>query len=319
MNISKLLRSLFRSLMFHAVEDIGAGGGEGDALDEISDLIPDEPGEGEEGANAGQQGGQQQAQPEQTQADNPDEPTFTIKVDGEDRVIKQSELLANAQKYEAGNKRLEEAANLRKQIEPEKQAVVQERQQLSQALQHYTTQLATVLQATQPNWEQLAQQDPGEYVRQRHAWEQKLGDLQRAQEAQAVLTQREQTEQAQQLRTRAVEEHSKLLEAIPEWKDAAKEKSGAEAVGGYLQKSGFTTDELSRLYDHRLVVLSHKAMLYDQLQQQQVQASQRVAKVPPRAERPGTSMQSAQGEPNRRAALDRFSKDPSIDNLASLL
>lgn len=315
MNISKLLKRLFMSFMFHAVD--GEAGG-ADPMDELSELMTDEDDEGVAEPEAGIKD-EPKALPVDAQVDDPDEPTFTLKVDGEERVYKQSELLANAQKYMAGDKRLEEAANLRKQIEPERAAVVNERQQLSQALTHYTNQLATVLQATQPNWEQLAAENPGEYVRQRHAWEQKLGDLQRAQDAQNVLTQRQQADEMTAHQARVTEEQGKLLAALPEWKDPAKATAEAASVDGYLQKVGFSPEERSSINDHRLVVVARKAMLYDELMKSQTQATQRVKNVPPRAERPGTSTQTTQSGADRSKALERFSKAPSIDTLADLL
>lgn len=315
MNISKLLKRLFMSFVLHMAD--GEAGG-ADPMDELSALMTDEEDEGNAETDTGHKD-EPKAPSEAVQVDDPDEPTFTLKVDGEERVYKQSELLANAQKYMAGDKRLEEAANLRKQIEPERAAVVNERQQLSQALTHYTTQLATVLQATQPNWEQLATNDPGEYVRQRHAWEQKIGDLQRAQDAQNVLTQRQQADEQKAYQARAAEEQTKLLDAIPEWKDPAKAKTDAAAVDGYLQTVGFSPEERNGISDHRLVVVARKAMLYDELMKSQTQATQRVKNVPPRAERPGTSTQTTQGTVDRSKALERFSKAPSIDTLADLL
>jgi hypothetical protein len=315
-NISKLLKRLFMSFVLFADGD-GEGAG-GDPMDELSALIPDEADEGEDETDAGQQGGTQ-TQPVQAQAEDPNEPTFTLKVDGEERVVKQSDLLASAQKYLAGDKRLEEAAKLRKEVEPERAAVLAERQQLGQALQHYTAQLTTVLQATQPNREQLAAENPGEYVRQRHAWEQKLGELQRAQEAQAILTQRQQQDQMKAAQARGAEEQEKLLTVLPEWKDPAKAKTEAAAVDGYLKAQGFTDDERNGIADHRVVVITRKAMLYDELMKSQGTAAQRVKNVPPRAERPGVSTQTTQASADRSKALERFSKAPSIDTLADLL
>lgn len=294
----------------------GAGGPE-DALDALTDLIPDEVTGEELETNAGQQGGQQ-AQPEQPQADDPNDPLITLKVDGEDRVLKLSDLKTGAQKYLAGDKRLEEAANMRKQIEPEKEAVLQERQQLKQALDLYVPHLTQLLQIGQPD-PALINTDPQEYMRQTHAHQMRVAELTQAQAAQAELTRRDQVEQAQQTQARSAEEQTKLLDVLPEWKDPAKAKEEAGAIDGYLQKAGFNDPERNGITDHRIIVVARKAMLYDQLMAQQAQATQRVAKVPPRTERPGASTQGQQGEQNRRAALDRFQKAPSVDTLADLL
>jgi len=314
MFISKLLKHLLSPFMFYVGEE--GGGGAESPLDDLTGLIGIE---GEESPKEGGEEGGEEAPPEEAQPEPEDEPTFTLKVDGEERVVKQSELLANAQKYEAANKRFEEAANLRKQVETEKAAIPQERSQLKQALDHFTAQLVHIQQATQPNWEQLLNSDPAEYVRQRHAYEQRQAQLHQAQEAQRLLTQREQSERAQRDQARIVEEHTKLLDALPEWKDPEKQKTGAKAIVEYLKKSGFNDEELSGLNDHRHLIAARKAMLFDQLMQAQSAASKRVANVPPRVERPGSSAQVKPDEAKAKAARERFSKAPSIDTLADLL
>jgi hypothetical protein len=153
-------------------------------------------------------------------------------------------------------------------------------------------------------------------MRQNYAYQARVAELQQAQAAQAELTRREQLEQAQQLKVRAVDERSKLLDAIPEWKDPAKEKAGADAVSGYLEKSGFTADEMSRLYDHRLVVLSHKAMLYDQMKTQQAQVNQRVEKLPPRVEKPGNGVRPGDG---RTQAMRNHAQNGTVESGAAAI
>lgn len=317
MTITTLLKRFFAQFMFMAADGEGAGGG-ADALDEISDLLPDDEG-GEQGTEDSGATDGQPAHPEQQQVDDPNDPEIVVKIDGQDRVIKQSELIRDAQKYMAGDKRLEEAATLRKQLEPEQAAVKQERAQLQQALGHYEAQLTALLQQNEPDWNYLLQNDPTEYVRVRHVWDLRQNELQRAREAQQLLTQREQFEQAQLAHARASEEQQKLLTALPDWKDPAKAKAEASAIDGYLQTAGFNDAERNGLMDHRMVIVARKAMLYDQLQAQQSQATNRVARIPPRTERPGTSQQGQQAEAQRQAANKRFQANPSIDTLADLL
>jgi hypothetical protein len=165
----------------------------------------------------------------------------------------------------------------------------------------------------------LINTDPQEYMRQNYAYQARMAELQQAQAAQAELTRREQLAQAQDLQARTADEQTKLLTAIPEWKDTAKAQAEAGAVDGYLQKVGFSTNERNSLNDHRMVVVARKAMLYDQLMQQQTQATQRVQNVPPRAERPGVSTQSRPDEATTKAARERFARNPSRDTLADLL
>lgn len=288
-----------------------------DPIDAISDLIPDDHGQPDAPDTA-------EAQPEQPQGDapqevdDPNDPVIKLKVDGEERELKQSELIAQAQKYLAGDKRLEEAANIRKQLEPEFQAVQQERQQLKQALEFYVPALTELLQLQAPDPE-LINTDPQEYMRQSYQHQQRLNQFQQAQAAQAALTQAEQAQQARQMQALAAEEQQKLLQVLPDWKDQAKAKAEATAIDGYLQKEGFDDMERNGLMDHRMIVVARKAMLYDQLMAQKSTAQQRVKGVPPRVERPGVADTRVPQDEARKAALAKFSKQPSIDTLADLL
>lgn len=253
-------------------------------------------------------------QPEET-----NEPIFTLEVDGEKREVKQSELLADAQKYLSASKRLEEAQALRQQVETERKQLPHERVQLQQAIQHYTSQLAAFMQQVQPNWEQLLQNDTAEYVRQRHMWDTHLAELQRAQQAQSQLEQQQQAEQAQQLQAWALEERQKLLDALPEWQDPKKKDAEIDALNAYLRDVGFSEQERYSIVDHRIILTARKAMLYDQLLKSQNAALQRVQRAAPRVERPGTPNTSAPADAARKAAEARFSQDPSVDNLAAFI
>jgi hypothetical protein len=90
------------------------------------------------------------------------------------------------------------------------------------------------------------------------------------------LSQQEQARTMQRLQA----ESSKLLEKIPNWT-----QSTGKALSEYLA-SDFTPDELSQINagkwvgDHRLSVLAHKAMLYDQAKTSATEAKTKLKVVP---------------------------------------
>jgi len=333
LNISKLLKNLFRSLMFFAVED-GTGGAadsseyeqhdddlmgllgahadavDGDELPALADSgTSDDAVDDAANPHADQQ--QQQQQPT-------NEKTYTIKVDGQDRILTESEMIARVQKAEAAEKRFDEAAALRKQLEPQLQhvqAAIQERQQLRQALDIYVPHLTQLLQINQPD-PALINTNPQEFMRQNHAYQEALGKLQQAQAAQADLTQRERFEQHRAFEARSAEEQQKLLAALPDWKDQAKAKDESSAIDGYLKESGFNDQERNGIVDHRLVVVARKAMLYDQLMKQQTQTTQRVQKLPPRMEKPGNGAQSGD---KRSEAVRSHAKRGTVESGAAAI
>lgn len=324
MNIFKLLNRYFGMFLFKATEDGGGatpepqgsdgGDGEDDVMSRLVQLVDGESPD-DDGGNDG--GTDDAPQPDDPQPDAPVEKQFTIKVDGEERTLTEAELIAEAQKSAAANKRFEEAAALRKQAEAERAPLQQERAQLKQVLDTFVPQMQALMQAEQPNWEHLLANDPHEYMRQRHVFEQRAVQLQQAQAAQAYLTQQQQNEAAQQAQVRIDEEGRKLRDALPDWKDPAKAAEGAKAITEYLTKtSGFDAAELNGINDHRLLVVADKARRYDELMKQQTQAAQKVGKLPAKVEKPGTGVKPGDG---RTEAMRRLKQTGSVEAGADAL
>lgn len=127
------------------------------------------------------------------------------------------------------------------------------------------------------DWGALATNDPAEYVRKRHAYDQRQGKLQQAfsqlqsaKQAQAVEAQRAQEMTLQ-------EQRELLLKKVPEWRDSKKFAAETAKLREALTAAGYGPDEISGVTDHRAVILARKAALYDEL----------VAKTPKAAAIPG--------------------------------
>lgn len=312
-----------------------SGGTESDLLrrlTEIADGSPQSDGsddgddtQGDEGSEDGPQARQPDDAKPDTQGDDAQaaDPVMTVKIDGEERQVTRSELIAGYQKGQAAAKRFEEAATLRKSVEQQAAQTAQERAHLRDALTHYTQQLQTLQRAQEPDWQALLETDPTEFQRQRFFFEQRQAQMQQAQAAQAYLTQQQQAEQHQLRNARLGDEVQKLIEALPDWKDPAKAESERAALHVSLKSSGFTPDEIEGLTDHRHVVVARKAMLYDQMMAKQAQAgqtlTQKLAKVPPaRAERPGGGAEPnlTDGRTRNMKALNRSGR---IEDAAAVL
>lgn len=252
---------------------------------------------------------------EEAKPDESKELEFVVKIDGEERKVKQADLIAGYQKGEAASKRFEEAAQVRKQAETE-------RVHLAQALQHYTQQLQAIQQAQEPDWESLLQTDPTEYLRQQHSHNQRQAQLMQAQAAQAHLAQQQQAERMQELARLRAEQAEALMKVLPEWRDTAKAKTEIEGVRASLSKVGFNADEIEGLMDHRMVLVARKAMLYDQMaaksSQDGQQLNQKLAKLPPpRVERPGSGEVGLTD--GRTRAMKQLNSSGSLRDAASVI
>lgn len=183
-----------------------------------------------------------------------------------DRETQQDFAQWEAARQEGVQAKLREAAETRKASEAERKAAEQERQQQSQFKQLIDMAVAELGGQLQqePNWARLADEDPLGYIQQRAAWDEKVQKFQQLHAEQQRQAAQQQAEQTERVKAYVTEQSQKLLDAVPEWKaDPAKAKAEQAEIKTFLEKSGFSKEEIGQLYDHRLGVMARKAFLYD--------------------------------------------------------
>ena len=302
---------------------------------------PDESGEGEsEGEEV-----EEEVDPEDEEDDDvvdpsgkltiPDDAKIVLKIDGKEVEKTYAEVVANAQKYEGAEKRFQEADTIRKDAEAKLAVLPQREQQLNQVLEYYIAQSQQFV-LKEPDWNKLLEENPTEYVRTRHAWDQRIAELKQAEGIKAELAKKQSEAEAASRQQRLVSEQNALLDAIPEWRDPQKAKEGSSAVMKYIADAGIPEEMLMDIDHHQVIVIARKAMLYDQaiakqkavkanngrapVQQNAVQQAPQRKVV--RVERPGagTPVANAEGRSQLRKAnaTKAFNKAPSVDTLANL-
>lgn len=270
----------------------------------------------------------------------PDDHKVVLTVDGEEKEYTFGDLKNGAQKFEAANKRFEEAAAIRKEYTDKAQTLHTREGQLGQVLEYYINQSQSLMQQQEPNWADLLANDPQKYLTERHNWELKQAQLLQARQVQVNL-QRQQAEQnAASVAQRVEEAKQKLQTAIPEWSDPRKAAEGAMAIDRYLHDAGIPPEMRKQIDSAEVLVIARKAMLYDQAiaaakarkgsgnsrQQAPVQGQvptqqrQQAARQQGRVERPGaaTPAQTAASRQNltKANAAKAFNANPSVDTLA---
>ena len=250
-----------------------------------------------------------------------DEDTYyTVKVDGEEKQVKADELVKSYQLEQAAQKRMQEAAELRKNSEVEMQTLAQQREQYAQALEQLNNQLNSTEEPTQEYWDKLYADNPAEFVRQREVHRDRKEALQNVQ-AEQQRVQQESIQQAQVARQQYLaDENEKLLSALPEWNDPEVANSEKQAIISYAQRSlGFSDEEVANISDSRGVLALRKAYLYDELMAKKPQAQKKVKKAP-KVTRSGKPATKAQANANRgKKALERLNKTGSKDAAVDLL
>lgn len=279
---------------------------------------------------------QQQAEPGTTEepAAASDEEQYEIEADGEKFTVTASELaqIVVAQRKGATTQPAQPAqpdeAAIRSRVEA---ALAAERQQLQAERAHYAQQLAqfvpqaiTDLQTNFPEIKsmadlaRLAVTDPARAVQFQTARDTIIAAQQEQQRLMAVA----QAQQEAEMERYRKAQTEMLLKAEPIFADEQKGPAERKAVREFLNKQGFSDEELSFLTDHRTVLVARKAMLYDRMMAAKPQ-DKRVAPVF-RAVKPGaaratpTSAAPAARADARRTAIKNLEGAKSVDALANV-
>ena len=72
------------------------------------------------------------------------------------------------------------------------------------------------------------------------------------------MKQEQELESQEALRSQAIEGQKLIDEKIPEWKDNELAKKEAESMMTYAKGLGFTQEELSQIYDGRLILIKRR-------------------------------------------------------------
>lgn len=271
----------------------------------------DEPGEAEG----------EEVEGEETEAESEEEaeePTFTIKVDGKDVTLKQSELIEQAQKGFDYTQKTMAVAEERKAVAAERELATKYRQQKEEIAQAGLQRLQAL--------EQFLQQQVGEspplswaeeygtnfYLAQKEQHEHRKGQLEQVTRAIAEHQQEAQRERQAWIAERIESTEKALRDTLPGWNDGMAQDYLKYADG--LGLSVKTAD--TAFLNPGMWELIHKAKAYDDLQAKKREMKP-VAQLP-KVAKPGTTNTSRK-DAERAKREQAFDKNPSVDALAALL
>jgi hypothetical protein len=217
------------------------------------------------------------------------------------------------------NRKMEEAAELRKGAETERSTIETERQRLKSALDTLIPDLEVALQGKWAgvNWAELAQKDQATYVAWQHQFREDVGKLQLARQHRAQIAQQE-TAAAQKARDEAGKrEYEALVIKRPELKDPAKSKAFFDSITDYAREIGFPPDRFAQAVSHLELLTIEKAMKYDRAQAAKAAA---IARPVPQVQQPGASRSKGDRQAEARAAqLKRLEQTGDIEDARGLL
>lgn len=188
--------------------------------------------------------------------DGTGELTFTVKVDGEELEVDQSELIAGYQRQADYTRKTQALSHERKQYEAQRDQIIAARQQEIQQLQTLVTGLAQfVPQVNEQELQELRRTDPAEWAARKEEIEARHNAFR------AAIAQQEQLASANRQATIQAE-YPRLLEAIPEWRDETVFRKEYQELGAWLiQEGGFTPEEWNEVTDHRYIRMARLAKI----------------------------------------------------------
>ncbi len=237
---------------------------------------------------------------EETEVEEVEEqPVYRVTVDGEEIEVTQDELINGYSRQQDYTRKTQELANQRKTIEQQAQELAQRDAIYAQLLPKMEAQLQGEL-VNEPDWDSLYNDDPIAFVREKQIWDEKKEKL-KAAEAEKQRLQQESYAQQQQLIAQQVQEgQQKILEIIPEWKNAEVAQKEKLAIRDYgINVLGYLPQEMDAIYDYRALLGLRNAWLNSKT----VEATKKkpTQKAPARVARPGTTTRKKSVAPAKRA------------------
>lgn len=188
----------------------------------------------------------------------------TVKVDGEELEVPLKEALEGYIRTKTFHSRLNQLREAATTVEQEAVKVAKNRDKYSELLDTLTTQLDSLV-PKEPDWDKLAEQDPRAAYDTRVAWD-KFKEQRAALESEkARIATEKEAESTENLRKYVVAERGKMLSAVPDWNDSKIRERDQKAMSATAKAVGFSDDEISTVYDHRMMRVLLKAAKYDRL------------------------------------------------------
>ena len=242
-----------------------------------------------------------------------------VKVDGEEVEVTYEELKAGYSRTQDYTRKTQEVAEARRAAEQEKQKVLEQQQQWSNALAQLDQHLqASTSSRTEAEWQKLRQEDELTYFEERDKERTVNERLQAIKQEQQRVQQEVQEYQQQQLKQAAQAEFEKLLEVVPDWKDDEARTKDFGQINAYGQQIGYTPEELGAVIDHRAIRVLRDAAKYQQLMNAKKASAEKKtpSKVRQKPLKPGTPSGKTPAKGKRDKASKRLAKAQNVDAAA---
>ena len=184
-----------------------------------------------------------------------------VKLDGTDYEVTLDEALAGYQRQQDYTKKTQALAEEKKQVQAEQEAAKQDRLRYQQNLEHLVQQQQSQ-QPVEPDWDQLYEADPLEWMKQKENFRSQKEQNLELQQQHFQMQQQQQQEQQEQMKVHLSQQHQTLMDAIPEWQDQKVMQQEKAQIRDYAVNTlGYSAEEISQVYDARAVQALRHGMI----------------------------------------------------------
>jgi hypothetical protein len=241
-----------------------------------------------------------------------------VKVQGEELVVPVKEALEGYMRQQDYTRKTQETAKERRDAQEKFQKELEtERNQYLSSIK--VLQKATLQAAQQElgdvDWSKLAAEDPASYVRLMNRANQFQMTLQQIQQEEEKVSKQQAEERQKALAKHLEEAQTRLAEKIPNWGEEVNKVLTDRGVKTY----GFSAQELSGVYDPRIVEVLHDAHQYRLLKEQKPALEKKVQEAP-KVLKPGAQQQRV--DTKTKEALEagqKLKQSGSVDDFAAYL
>ncbi len=246
------------------------------------------------------------------------EPTYRIKMAGEEREITQRELIKLAQQGADYTKKSQQVSEQRKALDAEA-AAINEAKQLRNEYAQRLEAMQQMLKAQQPedDLDYLQENDPIGYAV-------KVADMtRREKQMQAIeyerqrIAQQQQAEMSEHQRRQVAAEAEKVTELIPDYSDAKKGAALRQELRAYAKSIGYSDEEIGAVYDARTVKALYDAMQYQKLVESKPGVSKKVQSAP-KMIKSGTSTNKTSTTEAQRRQFNKLKSTGRVRDAANL-
>ena len=233
------------------------------------------------------------------------EPSYRVKVGGEEYEVTLDELRNGYQRQSDYTRKSQSLAEQRKTFDANLQAVQAERSQYGKVLENISQfQNMEVAKLDQTDWTALKESDPMEYMEKRIELQEAREKSNQLQAEQQRLSQQNQKDYEVKLTEVLQHEAAELQKVLPAYADP--KSNMKQRLRDFALGQGFSEQDINSITDHRVVLVLHKAMLQDEAQSGTVR---KVTKKVPRVVKTGTPESKAQrGKRNLKDKREKLRK-----------